>query len=102
FTASATIDSATVGSVSAATVIARLAPMPPNGDAVSSPPSARKNVPSSNRYTAANRSPTANGCAWATTSGTNDAATTLVPNTTNGVVVKTQEAAWETTASSPN
>ena len=47
--ARAKIASATVGSASAATVISRLAPIPPNGEPGSSPASARKNVPSSSR-----------------------------------------------------
>src|SRR6266852_8569293 len=100
--ANATIDNATVGSVSATTVISRLAPMPPNGDPVSSPASARKNVPSSNRYTAANTSPTTKGPAGTMTSGTSEATMTLVPNTTNGVARNSQDAVCETTASLPN
>ena len=47
--ASAKIASATVGSASAATVISRLEPMPPNAEPGSSPASARNTVPSSRR-----------------------------------------------------
>ena len=100
--ASATIESATVGSVSATTVISRLAPMPPNGDPVSRPASARKNVPSSSKYTAAKRSPAMKRPAGAATSGTNDATTREVENTTNGVARKIHEAVRDTTASFPS
>ena len=47
--ASAKIASATVGSARAATVISRLAPIPPNGEPGSSPASERKKVPSRRR-----------------------------------------------------
>src|SRR5713101_2075096 len=100
--ANAIMDNATVGSVRATTVISRLAPIPPNGDPVSRPASARKKVPRSSRYTAANKSPTTNGPAGTMTSGTNDATITLAPNTTNGVTRNNQDAVCETTASLPN
>ena len=55
--ASARIATARVGSVSAATVISRLDPMPPNAVPGSRPPSARKNVPSISSAVSTNRSP---------------------------------------------
>ena len=100
--ASAKIDSATVGSVSATTVISRLAPIPPNGEPVSRPASARKKVPSRSRYTTANRSPMRSYAVGTNTSGTSEATATLVPNKTNGAARKTHDAVFETTRSFAN
>src|SRR2546429_8551907 len=97
--ASAKIASASVGSASAATVTSRLAPSPPNAEPGSRPASARKNVPSSRRYTTTRRSPirsTGNGAA---STGTRTATISVLANTTNGARWKSHDALRDTTIS---
>src|SRR2546425_3569024 len=97
--ASAKIASASVGSASAATVTSRLAPIPPNAEPGSRPASARKNVPSSRRYTTTKRSPirsTGNGAA---STGTRTATISVLANTTNGARWKSHDALRDTTIS---
>ncbi len=100
--ASAKMASATVGSASAATVISRLAPIPPNGEPGSSPARERKKVPSSSRYTTTRRSPTPSSGSGTARIGTRNATATVLANTTNGAARKIQEAFRETTTSFRN
>ena len=72
------------GSLIAAIVISRLLPMPPNAEPGSRPASARNTVPSSSRYTTANRSATALKGSGVTSIGTSSDTTTVLPKTTNG------------------
>jgi hypothetical protein len=97
--ASAKIASATVGSARAATVISRLDPIPPNGEPGSRPASARKNVPSSRRYTTTRRSPTLSNGSGAATIGTRNVTPTTLAKITNGATWNSHEALFETTTS---
>jgi hypothetical protein len=97
--ASAKIASAMVGSASAATVISRLAPMPPKGEPGSSPAKARKKVPSSSRYTTTRRSPAPSKGSGTARSGTRRVTATVLAKTMKGAARKSQEALLETTTS---
>ena len=70
------------GSATAAMVISRLLPMPPNALPGSSPPSARKNLPSASRPTSASTSPNKLIGACTVTIGTSRPATSAVMKTT--------------------
>jgi len=83
--ASAKMANATVGSARAATVIARLDPMPPKGEPGSSPARERKNVPSNSRYTTTSKSPMPSNGSGAATIGTRNVTVTTLANTMNGV-----------------
>ncbi len=97
--ARAKMASATAGSASAATVISRLAPIPPKGEPGSRPARERKKVPSSRRYTTTSRSPTPSKGSGTARIGTRKVAATVLAKTTNGASRNSHEALLETTTS---
>ncbi len=76
------------GSASAAIIVSRLAPMPPNAVPVSSPASARATVPSSSRPTTAKRSPALSNGEPVVTPGTMTAMTRVLAAIRTGAAVK--------------
>ena len=89
------------GSATAATVIARLDPIPPNAVPVSTPARAKNTVPRSSRYTTANRSPTWSSADRVVMNGTIPATSAEVATKTRGAIEKTQLAFDEMIRSLP-